>query len=178
MTFSEFPEFLNIPDTNMSGEPTIVQGSDLLNQYSGIVCCYELEDESIARDEKVRHYPKMRGCSVCETAFAQRCGARKGGLYQKSWSETINIDFIDWGQTDFIGLRYKCGGAITNTCFPTTRSTAIKRGPVVSDALQDMIHEVERLSDSNCIDGYIIERLHSDQGSEFKSKLKLMHCRI
>ena len=84
----------------------------------------------------------------------------------------MNIDLIDWGKADFMGLRYTCGGAITNTSFPVTRSTATKRGPVVSDAL-DMIHEVERLSDPNNVDGYNIERLHSDQGSEFKSQLKL-----
>ena len=85
----------------------------------------------------------------------------------------MNIDLVDWDQTDFMGLRYTCGGAITNTCFPTIRSTAIKRGAVVSDALQDLIHEVERLSDPNGIDGYNTERLHSDQVSEFKSQLKL-----
>ena len=174
MTLSEFPEILNVPDTNMSAEPTTVQGSDLLNKYSDIICCYGLEDESIARHEKAGHYPKMRGYSVCETAFAQRRGARKGGLYQQSRSETMNIDLISWGQTDFMGLRYTCGGAIANTCFPTTRSTATKRGPVVSDALQDMIHEVEHLSGPNGINGHNIERLHSDQGTEFKSQMKLV----
>ena len=60
----------------------------------------------------------------------------------------MNIDLIDWGKADFMGLRYTRGGAITDTCFPVTRSTATKRG-------------------------YNIERLHSDQGSEFKSQLKL-----
>ena len=44
----------------MSAEPTIVQGSDLLNQYSDIICCSGLEDESIAQHEKAGHYPKMR----------------------------------------------------------------------------------------------------------------------
>ena len=139
LPFPVFPEFLGIPDTIMGSEPTNLRGSDLLNQYSDIICCYGLEDESIAQHEKAGHYPKMRGCSVCETAFAQRCGAHKGGLYKKSRSETMNIDLIDWGKADFMGLRYTCGGAITNTCFAVTRTTATKRGPVVAYALQDMI---------------------------------------
>ena len=178
VTFSAVPEFLEIPDDHFeTADPATFPSSDLLNQYSDIICCYGLEDESIARHEKAGHYPKMKGCSVCERAFAQRWGARKGGLYKKSRSETMNIDLIDWGQPDFMGLRYTSGGAMAGTCFPVTRCTANKRGPTISDAVQEMIHEVERLSDPNNIDGYNVERLHSDQGSEFKSQLKLS-CKV
>ena len=174
VTFSETPDILENPDDHFgTADAATFRSSDLLNQYSDTIHCYRLEDEVIAQHEKAGHYPKMKGCSVCERAFAQRWGARKGGLYKKSRSETMNIDLIDWGQPDFMGLRYTSGGAMTGTCFPVTRCTANKRGPTISDAVCDMIHEVERLSDPNNVDGYNVERLHSDQGSEFKSQLKL-----
>ena len=178
VTFSETPEFLETPDDHFgTADAATFRSSDLLNQYSDIIYCYGLEDEVIAQHEKAGHYPKMKGCSVCERAFAQRWGARKGGLYKKSRSETMNIDLIDWGQPDFMGLRYTSGGVMTGTCFPVTRCTANKRGPTISDAVCEMIHEVERLSDPNNVDGYNVERLHSDQGSEFKSQLKLS-CKV
>ena len=57
VTFPVFPEFLDILDANMGSEPNSVRGSDLLDQYSDIICCYRLEDESIAQHEKAGHYP-------------------------------------------------------------------------------------------------------------------------
>ena len=61
-------------------------------------------------------------------------------------------------------------GVITDTAFPTTRQQVGKTGAETSKALRSMVAEVERLSSLATTKPYKVERIHKDQGSEFKSE--------
>ena len=68
-------------------------------------------------------------------------------------------------------MRYTATVVCAETHHPTVRCTRTKKGPIVSDAVLDAIHEIERLTDST--GEWSLDRLHSDHGSEFKSQLKM-----
>ena len=166
------PELDLVAQCDLGQRPLV---SPLVQQYQDIVSNYSMKEKDIAQHEKAGHYPKMPGCSVCERAHAQARGARKGGS-SKPRSRTANVDLIDWGSCDAMGMRYTATVVCAETHHPTVRCTRTKKGPIVSDAVLDAIHEIERLTDST--GEWSLDRLHSDQGSEFKSQLKLQLKRL
>ena len=166
------PELDLVAQCDIGQRPLI---SPLVQQYQDIVSNYSMKEKDLAKHEKAGHYPKMPGCPVCERAHAQARGARKGGS-SKPRSRTANVDLIDWGSCDVMGMRYTATVVCAETHHPTVRCTRTKKGPIVADAVLDAIHEIERLTDST--GEWSLDRLHSDQGSEFKSQLKLQLKRL
>ena len=122
--------------------------------------------------EKDGHYPKAKGCSVCERAFMQRTGAFKGGLERSSKRglNTLNVDLLDWVTLDNNGDRYTLTGAVLGTTFPAVRQQPAKSGVVTAKSVREVKHEIEVLTDPGGTNGYAIQRVHKDQGSEFKSE--------
>ena len=117
------------------------------------------------------HYPRVHGCDVCARAFMQSLSAKRGGLGASTHKSTatLNIDLIDWGRPDNNNHRYSLTGVITDAAFPTIRQLAGKTGAEASKAIRSMVAEIERVSSTGeCT--YRVERIHKDQGSEFKSE--------
>ena len=121
--------------------------------------------------EKQGHWPKCHGCDVCERAFMQRMGAFKGGLDRSSQRKmkTLNLDLLDWGVLDNNGHRYSLTGVVLGSAFPAIRQQRNKTGVVTAANIRSMKVEIETASDLGGSKGYKIERIHKDQGSEFKS---------
>ena len=121
--------------------------------------------------EKQGHWPKCHGCDVCERAFMQRMGAFKGGLDRSSQRKmkTLNLDLLDWAVLDNNGHRYSLTGVVLGSAFPAIRQQRNKTGVVTAANIRSMKVEIETASDLGGSKGYKIERIHKDQGSEFKS---------
>ena len=153
------------------------EDSKLVTDYEDIHCCFSADTtQDYIAHQKAGHYPKMKGCPVCERAFAQRLGARKGGLFKGNRLNTLNVDLIDWGVPDNNGHRYTTTAAVVDSCFPAVRNSATKTGATISNEVEDIIAEINQLSDPAGVDSWHIERLMVDQGSEFKGQLKL-YCK-
>ena len=117
------------------------------------------------------HYPRVHGCDVCARAFMQSLAAKRGGLGASTHKSaaTLNIDLIDWGRPDNNNHRYSLTGVVTDAAFPTIRQLAGKTGAEASKAIRSMVAEIERVSSTGEWT-YRVERIHKDQGSEFKSE--------
>ena len=102
----------------------------------------------------------------------QRTGAFKGGLERSSKRglNTLNVDLLDWVTLDNNGDRYTLTGAVLGTTFPAVRQQPAKSGVVTAKSVREVKHEIEVLTDPGGTNGYAIQRVHKDQGSEFKSE--------
>ena len=126
----------------------------------------------IAAHQKAGHFPSDKDCAICQRAFAQRQGAYKGGLSRSQHVNlaTMNVDLIDWGAPDNNGNRYTLTAAICETSFPAVRQMNGKSGIETASKVREIKGEIECLSDVGDHKGYRIQRIHKDQGSEFKSQ--------
>ena len=149
-----------------SGPPEEVTGDYI---YAG---CITDKVFDLRQHELAGHYPKVRGCDVCARAFMQSLAAKRGGLADSANKHlaTLNVDLIDWGRADNNNCRYSLTGVITDTAFPTIRQLVGKSGADASKAIRSMVAEIERISFSSATEQYKIERIHKDQGSEFKAE--------
>ena len=96
------PELDLVAQCDIGQRPLV---SPLVQQYQDIASNHSTKEKDLAKHEKAGHYPKMPGCPVCERAHAQARGARKGGS-GKPRSRIANVDLIDWGSCDVMGMRY------------------------------------------------------------------------
>lgn len=134
--------------------------------------CYPVAEKvDWAGHERSGHYPRIKGCDVCEKAFAQRAAAFSGSSTSKARRNTLNVDLLDWGEPDNNGNRYSCVGVVPGSHFPAIRQQATKPASITTDNVLQMKIEIETLSDPAGKHDYVIERIHSDQGSEFKGAL-------
>ena len=138
--------------------------------YAAAACKMHKKFDQV-QHEKQGHWPKCKGCDVCERAFMQRMGAFKGGLDRSSQRKmkTLNVDLLDWGEYDNNGHRYSLTGVVLGSTFPSIRQQRNKTGVVTGANIRSMKAEIETASDLGGVKGYKIERIHKDQGSEFKS---------
>ena len=98
-------------------------------------------------------------------------GAFKGGLDRSSQRKmkTLHIDLLDWTVLDNNGHRYSLTGVVLGSAFPAIRQQRNKTGVVTATNIRSMKTEIETASDLGGSKGYKVERIHKDQGSEFKS---------
>ena len=83
----------------------------------------------------------------------------------------MNVDLLDWGEPDNNGDRYSCVGAVPGSSFRAIRQQANKPASITTASVLQMKVEIETLSDTAGKHDYVIERIHSDQGSKFKGAL-------
>ena len=82
----------------------------------------------------------------------------------------MNVDLVDWGAPDNNGNRYTLTAGICETSFPAVRQMNGKSGIETASKVREIKGDIECLSDMGDHKGYRIQRIHKDQGSEFKSQ--------
>jgi hypothetical protein len=123
--------------------------------------------------EENGHFPPMKGCDVCIRAYMQASGAKTGGSMTNNPEVTLGVDTLDWLEKDANGKRYTQTTVVRQTRLPITRATAENGAGHAKNAFSKTLGWLEAVSAKGPKgEPYKVDRVHHDQGSEFKGEFR------
>ena len=125
---------------------------------------FGMKDVELLEHEKAGHYPKHKGCDVCERAFARQRVAYKGGLPREA--STTNVDMIDWGSVDANGVRYTLTCVMLGTSCTDIENQGNKLARTTEASWNRLKARIEIDTDPG--GDWKVGRVHKDSGSEFQ----------
>jgi len=111
-------------------------------------------------------------CQVCWSAGMAKKGAYKSSEIRDRDLNTVNTDTVDMVHASISGKRYLHNLIVVGTQYGEARASRNKDSVSTARAFRDMKSRLEATTDPGGIDGYRVQCIHHDPGSEFSGAMK------
>ena len=131
--------------------------------------------EELYRHQAGGHRSKLQlnePCQVCWSAGMAKKGAYKSSERKDRDLNTVNTDTVDMIHASQSGKRYLHNLIVVGTQYGDARAGRNKDSVSTAKAFRDMKCRLEALTDPGGIEGYKIQCIHHDPGSEFCGAMK------
>ncbi len=150
-----------------------VHPEELMQEDAHAMICNKVKEDTQEEHELEGHFPPRKGCDVCIRAYKQATGAHTGSSSTTSTDVTLGVDTLDWHSKDANGMRYTQTTVVRKTRLPVTRATAENGAAHAKNAFTKTLGWLVAVSARGPKgETYKVDRVHHDQGSEFKGEFK------
>ena len=131
--------------------------------------------EELYRHQAGGHRSKLQLNEPCQVCW--RAGMAKKGAYRSSETKdrdlnTVNTDTVDMIHASQSGKRYMHNLIVVGSQYGEARTSRNKDSVSTARAFKDMKCRLEALTDPGGIEGYRVQCIHHDPGSEFSGAMK------